>query len=275
MGRIGFIGYGHMGSVLIKGFLKSRAIEPSRLILSTRTKGKLEALRDMYPEILIAEDNRAVAKAVDLLFLCVGTLQVKSVLAEIQDSLRADSHLVFISGGLELASVEACFEGPVTKMMPTILAEVLEGTTLVCHGDRVGQEARKKLRDLLRGLGSVREIDERRFEVGADLTSCAPGLLAAICDHYVRAGMRRGDFDYEEAQSMLSDSLYGTAKLLRENGGGFRSIIERVATKGGATEAGTQVFEEALPDVFARAFSAMMERHESRKLSTREQFGRG
>jgi pyrroline-5-carboxylate reductase len=71
---------------------------------------------------------------------------------------------------------------------------------------------------------------------------------------------------------MLVGSLQGTAELLKEGGGGFLSLIERVATKGGATEGGVRVMEQHLPEVFAAMFAAMMQRHETRKPATREQF---
>lgn len=269
---IAFIGYGHMGSVLLNGFLAGGAIEPSRICISTKTINKLDALSEKYPEMHVADGNREAVKMADLVFLCVGTYQVKSVLEEIQGSLRPDCHLVFMSGGLEICSFESLYKGPVTKIIPTLLAEVQEGLTLVCHNERVTQMAKERLEALLGRIGGVKAIAERQFETGADFTSCAPGLLAAMCDLFVKAGIAHGDFAYQEAQRMLVDSLYGTAKLLKERGEGFLSLIERVATTGGATEGGVQVMKERLPDAFAEMFSAMMQRHDKRKLATREQF---
>ncbi|MBK9927452.1 MAG: NAD(P)-binding domain-containing protein [Anaerolineales bacterium] len=272
MKKIGFIGYGHMGSVLLNSLLATRTVEPSQLIVSTRTRSKLDALQTQYPAIEIVDDNQTVAKHSDLVFLCVGTYQVKSVLMEIQTSSNADMHLVIISGGLEIGSVEELIRGPVTKIMPTLLAEVQEGVTLVCHNHLVDANAKDRLHRLLSSFGVVKVIEENQFEIGADFTSCAPGLLAALCDQYIRAGIKHGDFTYEEAQAMLLESLYGTAKLLRETGEGFQALIGRVATHGGATEGGVDVLKESMPDVFEQVFHATMQRHENRKQVTRKQF---
>ena len=80
MSKIGFIGYGHMGSVLLNSLVTSQAVEPSQVIVTTKTRNKLDELHANYPAIEIVEDNLTVVKNSDLVFLCVGTYQVKSVL---------------------------------------------------------------------------------------------------------------------------------------------------------------------------------------------------
>ncbi len=59
MKKIGFIGYGHMGSMLLHGFIKNRIIIPKQIWLSTRTQQKLLDLRDRYPMINIASHFNA------------------------------------------------------------------------------------------------------------------------------------------------------------------------------------------------------------------------
>jgi len=270
--KTGFIGHGHMGSVLLNSLLGSHAIKPSQVVVATKTPSKLNELRTKYPAIEIAEDNLTVVKNSDLVFLCVGTYQVKSVLEEIQNGFHEGSHLVVMSGGLEIASVETLVSVPVTKIMPTLLAEVQEGTTLVCYTPHVPMEARKYLENLLHHIGDVKVIDESQFEIGADFTSCSPGLFAAICDQYIRAGISKAGFSYEEAQSMLLGSLVGMVSLLQKRGENLQDLIGRVATTGGATEGGVSVLKERLPEVFELVFAVTKERHETRKQATRQQF---
>jgi pyrroline-5-carboxylate reductase len=274
MNKAGFIGYGHMGSILLKSLLKTEAIQPSQVIISTQTKAKLDELKAMYPDIEIAENNIEVAQKSSTLFLCVGTYQVKPVLMEIRDVLHSRLHLVIISGGLEITSVEREFDGPISKIMPTLIAEVQEGVTLVCHNSKVSPAEKACLVEILSKIGEVKNIAEPLFEVGADFTSCAPGLLASICDQFARAGVKQADFTYEEASEMLLHTLFGTAKLLLQNKEDFQTLTRRVATKGGATEGGVAVLEANLPNVFEKVFEATLERHEARKQKTREQFAK-
>ena len=96
-------------------------------------------------------------------------------------------------------------------------------------------------------------------------------MLASICDQFARAGASRG-FTYAEAADLVMHTMHGTAELLKRNREDFQSLMRRVATPGGSTEAGINVLEQDLPEVFERVFAASLERHEARKLSTRKQF---
>ncbi len=273
MKEVGFIGYGHMGSVMLKSLLFSGAIEPNQLVISTRTKSKLEGLKRAYPEIELADNNSMVARESSSLFLCVGTYQVKPVLEEIKEAFHKKTHLMIISGGLEIASVERLFGGPITKIIPTLISEVQEGVTLMCHNSKVATSERDNLFEMFGKIGKVKVIPECQFEMGSDFTSCAPGLLASICDQFVRAAVAQSDFTYEEGSEMLLQTLYGTAKLLLQNGEDFKGLIERVARPGGATEGGIEVLEAHLPEAFKKVFAATVQRHEVRKEKTRQQFG--
>lgn len=274
MDEVGFIGYGHMGSVMLRSLLATRAIAPEQVLISTRTRNRLHSLKEDFPGIEIADSNSAVAERSSMLFLCVGTSQVKPVLSEIVGVLSTRTHLVTISGGLEISSVEQLFNGPITKLIPTIIAEVHKGVTLICHNARVSQAESNRVGDMFARIGTVRVIAEHQFEICADFTSCAPGLLACICEQFVRAGIKHGEIAYDDAAEMLLQTLYGTAKLLLQNSEDFGGLLRRVATKGGATEGGAAVLEAMLPAVFESVFSVTMERHEARKQMTRQQFGR-
>jgi pyrroline-5-carboxylate reductase len=273
MDRVGFIGYGHMGSVMLRSLLATKAIAPEQVLISTRTGNRLHSLKEDFPGIEVADSNSAVAENSSMLFLCVGTSQVNPVLSEIVGVLSAATHLVVISGGLEISSVEQLFDGPITKLIPTIIAEVREGVTLICHNARVSPAESNRVDEMFARIGKVRVIAEHQFEICADFTSCAPGLLACICDQFVRAGVKQGDIAYDDAAEMLLQTLYGTAKLLLQNREDFGELLRRVATKGGATEGGAAVLESMLPAVFDSVFSVTLERHEARRQMTRQQFG--
>lgn len=272
MKKIGFIGYGHMGSVLLKSLLSVQAITPQQVLLTTRTRKHLDALKATYPMIELANDNCEVARGSRLLFLCVGTYQVKEVLVEILPELHPQTHLVTMAGGLEIASLEQLFAGAISKIMPTLLAEVHQGVTLLCNNQRVPISEQEFLMQLLRHIGAVKVIRESQFEVGADLTSCAPGLLASICENWVKAVVKHEEFTYAEAAEMLLQTLHGTTVLWREHEEAFTTFIQRVATQGGATEGGVSVLDALLPDVFEQMLAATLERYEIRKDRTQQQF---
>ena len=272
MFELGVIGYGSMGSMLLNGFLKTGALSEDQVIVSTRTRSKLYDIKKRLPEVTIAENNSTVAQQSKIVLLAVKPRDVKPVLDEILGSLPKDTHLVFISAGVMIEEVERIFRGKVSKVIPSMTMEAGEGVALACHNDWVGETDAEKIEKLFGSISTVKRIEESNFEVAGDLTSCAPGLLAAIAQEFVNAGLRHGSLTKDEARQMVIASFYGTAKLIAEKGMDFDEVISRVATPGGITEEGVNVLRKELPATFDAVFNRTMRKQEIVKKAIKEQF---
>ena len=272
MKKIGFIGYGNMGSVIVNGLLFSEALKPAEVIISTRTKYKLLDLKNKYPEIEIAQHNSKTASKSNLLFLFVGTSDVKDVLEEIDDFTFEDTHIVYISAALTMENVESMFKGKITKVIPSITSEVFEGVSLVCHNSAVNDDEACYVNNLFNSIGNVKIIDEADFDVGTDITSSAPAFMARILMEFARTASINSGFSREETEEMVIKTLYGTSKLLYEKNMGFAKLISSVATKGGITEAGIRVLDAEMPEMFNKLFTETIEKHEIIKTELKEQY---
>jgi len=262
MKKTGFIGYGSMGGMLINGFVSTGALAPEEIVISNRTMSKIENLAERWSGISLTTDNRKAAKESDLLFVCVRPLDVLAVLDEIKGYLSDSAHLVSTAACVTINDIESRFPGQVSKVIPSVTAEVREGISLICHNPKVTKEEIERLEKLLGAISKVLHISENEFEVAADLTSCAPGMIAAIFDSFVKAGLKHSGLSPDIAQKMITATLFGTSKLLAEKGTGFQDLIGRVATKGGITEEGVKVLNKHLPAAFDEVFQKTLSKHE-------------
>lgn len=262
MVKVGFIGYGSMGSMLLDGFITSGGINPDQIIVSTKTKSKLEIVKEKWNQINIAQDNIEVAKKAKYIFICVKPLEVKNVLSEIKDFTTPETNIISIAGFVTIKNIEELISsGKVTKLIPSITSEVREGISLVCHNSRVTKEESTFIESLLAGISKVKAIEENNFELAIELTSCAPGFIAAIFQEFVTAGLRHNsNISKEDAEEMVIRTLFGTAKLFLEKNMKFEEAIARVATKGGITEEGVKVLKSRLPDVFKEMFNQTLDK---------------
>lgn len=272
MKKVGFIGYGSMGSVILKGFLQSGALNSNQIIISTRTRSKLSEIKDAYPEVEIAPNNGITAYNSDLIFLFIGTSQVKPVIEEIKKFLSEDTHIVYISAALEMDVVEAVFKGKITKVIPSLTSEVLEGVSLICHNNTVTVEESQIVNTLFSSIGDIKIVDEGDFDVGADITSCAPAFIAKIFREFSLEASKNSNFSREETEEMVIKTLYGTSKLLYEKNFGFDDLISAVATKGGITEEGIKVLDSNMAEIFDNLFRKTIEKHEIIKRELEEQY---
>lgn len=259
--KVGFIGYGSMGSMLVGSLIRSGRIKPEEMIVSTKTQSKLEDIRKLRENIHVSEDNCEVARRAKYIFICVKPLQVKEVLLEIKPYITSDTNIISIAGSVPMKFIEQVSGAKVTKLTPSLTSEVMDGISLVCHSNAVSEEESRYIETLLGGVSTVKKVKEEDFELAAELTSCMPGFIAAIFRNLTDSAMRQGSgLSREDAEEMIIRTLQGTAKLFVEKYMGFDQMIERVATKGGITEEGVKVFNERLPGVFDEMFRKTLEK---------------
>lgn len=272
MNKVGFIGYGSMGSMLLKGFLGTEILKAKQIIASTRNKNKLKALKTQWREIEIAKTNIDLAQKCKYIFICVEPLEVKKVLEEIVKYLNENVHLVSIAGCVTIENLESLFSGKITKVIPSLTSIVREGISLICHNNKVRDEDVEYIENLFNAISTVKIIKEENFEAAGNITSCAPGLIASIFQEFVEAGMRHSDITREEAEEMAICTLYGTSKLFFQEKMCFSETIKRVATKEGITEEGVNILQKDLPFIFDKVFLKTLEKHEKRKALIKKQF---
>ena len=263
--QIGIIGIGSMGKMLLNGLIRKEIVHQKKISVSTKTKEKLTQLKKEYPDITVFENNSDVAKNSDLLFICVKPMEVGLLLDEILPSLCKKTHLVSIAACVTIGNLEKKIKGKLSKIVPSLTSEIFEGISLVTHNNQVTKQEKDLLETILEKISSVKKIQEKDVEIAGDLTSCAPGLIAAIFDEFVKAALPFASFSKEEAAEMVVKTLYGTSKLIHDRKMSFSETLERVATKGGITEEGAKVLQKRLPEVFKEVFQKTLEKHETVK----------
>lgn len=270
MNQTGFIGYGNMGRVLINSFLDSNILKSEEIVLFNRTENKLTQFRLKYPESEIVKSIQEVGKRADTIFVCSSTGSVKDIIEELNCDDR--KHIVLINAGIKICSVEKIYSGQITRIIPTITSEVFTGYTIINYNKKVTEDNRRFIKKLLNSIGDVVELKEEQFSAGSDLTSCAPAPISEIHNLYISEISRSSGIPLKVAETMFNSTLNGTLGLLDKTGETSRELINRVATKGGSTEAGIKVLRKNLPEIFSKMLKATERSHSIREKSTSKQF---
>lgn len=79
MKKIGYVGYGNMGSVLLNSLLEKKCITSGNIYLYNRTKEKLNEIKESYIDINITTSINEVINNVDIFFICTSTYSVKDI----------------------------------------------------------------------------------------------------------------------------------------------------------------------------------------------------
>ncbi len=260
--QVGIIGFGSMGSMLLHKFAASPAVPRENIYVSNRSKDKLDIVRKRYPSVNVCTTNKEVVQNADIIFVCTRPMEIKEVLDEVKFDLNGNKHVISINGSLSLEAIESVCGGRISKIMPSVTAEINESLTLVCHNRSVMEEDRQRLMRLLEVFGEVYEIPEEEFGIGAELTSCMPGFLASMFEIMEKEARKHTQLPTDTVRRMLVKTVYATARLLLEKEIGFSETVARVATKGGITEEGVKVLNNHFPAVCEELFSETLQKRE-------------
>ena len=146
--KIGVIGYGNMGSMIVNNILKlNLLLDDEELIVSNRHLNKFESLIEEYPE-----EN------------------FKEIIEEIKPFLNENTHIIYTCAGLNFNHIKQYFDGKLSLVIPTLASTVTsnnsisslarrKGITLVKHNSKVELQERLFVEDLFNEFSYVRRID--------------------------------------------------------------------------------------------------------------------
>lgn len=250
--KIGFIGTGSMGSLLVDAFIQSGALLPGQIKAANRSFTKAECLAKKHPGLQAVPANVEAALGSDMVFLCIKPLEYKTVLDEIKASLQPEQMIISITSPVLLAQLEEYVPSKVAKVIPSITNYTLSGASLCMYGSRMNEHDQYVLEELLGYISRPLRITERYTRVVSDLSSCGPAFFAYLLEQFIDAAVEETGIDRDEAITLASSMLLGTGKLLTVGGFTPSELQARVSVPGGITAQALHLLDNELDGVFNR-----------------------
>lgn len=289
--KIGVIGYGNMGSMIVNNILKlNLLLDDEELIVSNRHLNKFESLIDEYPEenLNITSDNKEVAEQCEKILISVETPQFKEVLDEITPFINEKTHIIYTCAGLSFNHIKPFFDGKLTLVIPTLASTVTsnnsisslsrrKGVTLIKHNSKVELQERLFVEDLFNEFSYVKKIDnpiyfneeednlhpkDNELEISTILSSCGPAFIAIMIEKFARCSMELSNISYEEAEDMILKTILGTSMLKEDQSLSNEEIINRVATKKGITQEGVDLLDKKLNKISKDLIKTLLSRYD-------------
>lgn len=272
--KVGFIGTGSMGSLLIDAFIASGALAPTDVLASNRTPAKLTLLANRHPGITLCSSNAETAERSEVLFLCVKPLEFRTLVDEIGGCLQPEQIVVSITSPVQLRHLEACLPSKIAKVIPSITHRVFSGTSLCVFGSRLKKKDRLLLLQLLSFLGVPVEIDEAHTRIASDFSSCGPAFLSYFVERWIQAAVETTGVDEALAGRLAGEMLLGTGRLLSEGIFTPAELQHRVAVPGGITAEALEHLRCSLEGVFERLIDTTHGKYDEDVARLEELFGR-
>jgi len=250
--KIAIIGAGNMGSAIARSLADSKEYE---LIVSNRSKGKLDILKDEYDNIDITSDNNRAVKMADVVILAVKPWIIKDVIDKL--NLSDTQIVVSVAAGISLKDL-LLFTGNigfVYRVMPNTAISVKQSVNLISTDCRL-EEKNELVFNVFNKLGTAIYLPEDQMEAATSLASCGIAYVMKYIQAAMQAGVEMG-INPKDAQLMVSQCVLGAGKILLDKNLHPSSEIDKVTTPGGLTIKGINTLEcEGFPAAIIKALKA-------------------
>ncbi len=259
--KIGFIGTGSMGKMLVEAFLASKALEPQQIIITNRTFDKAKQLADSFPGVIASRSNKEVTEKSNVVFICVKPLEYKDVLAQIKSSLLPEHIIVSITSPVLIAHLEEELDCKIAKVIPSITNSVCSGASLCMFSNRMTACDKQLIEQLFSNISNPLAISENHTRIVSDISSCGPAFFSFLLEKFIEAAVSETAIERDEAEQIAGNMLLGTGMLLTEGKLSTAQIQERVAVPGGITAKALDLLREDTAGMFEKLIQTTHEKY--------------
>lgn len=235
------IGTGVMGETLLAGLL--RAGWPAETLIAADRRAFRRAEVEAAHGVRTAPNAEAAADG-DTVVIVVKPQDIGEVLPELAAAVRPGTLVVSLCAGISTAQLEAGLPAgtPVVRVMPNTPAQVDEGMAAVSAGAHAGDEHLDRVISIMSAVGKAVVVPEKYQDAVTAISGSGPAYLFFVVEAMIDAGVMLG-LPRDVATLLVSQTMYGSAKLLIESGEHPTVLRERVTSPGGTTAAALRQLE--------------------------------
>lgn len=233
-----------MARALAAGFVRARLVRAEQITAGDPSEAARREFARQVPGARLADSNRQVAEAAEVLFLAVKPGQMITVLEDLRPAVGERHLIASIAAGVPLARIaEGLGAGPrLMRVMPNTPCLVGQSASGYSSGPGATPRDCQLLGELLAAVGQAFLLDEKLLDAVTGLAGSGPAfvylMIEALADGGVLMGLPR-----EVASALAAQTARGAAEMVLTTGEHPAALKDRVASPGGTTIAGLQALE--------------------------------
>lgn len=252
--KIGVIGTGNMGSMLIEALLEAKAVAETDVVITNRTIKKALDIQQKYPQVEVAANPEEVIKRTNIVFLCIKPLDIHPLLTQLAPYWTKDHCLVSITSPITVQQLESVVPCDVARVIPSITNRALSGSSLITFGHRCSAHYRTYIERLFQYISNPVFIEQDVTRIASDIASCGPAFFSYLLQRFIDAAVQKTTISKELATELASEMIIGVGELLKKKMYTLPTLQEKVCVKGGITGEGIAVLEAEIGEMFEHVF---------------------
>jgi pyrroline-5-carboxylate reductase len=237
------LGAGVMGGTILAG-LVAAGTNPAALRVAELRPQRQAELTAAYPGVVVVASTAEAVAGAETVLVAVKPQDVPDLLKEVAPALAPGALIVSVAAGVETATIERHLPDghPIVRVMPNTPAAVGEGMAALAPGPYAGQEHLDRASQILSAVGQVVVVPEKYLDAVTAISGSGPAYVMFVVEAMIDAGVMLG-LPRNTATELVVQTVFGSAKLLRDSGQHPTVLRENVTSPGGTTTAALRELE--------------------------------
>ena len=258
------IGGGNMGLTYSEGMSKSPLLNKRKLRIQDLSPDTLSRLRE-NPDFDVYDNLDDCLPQADMVFIAVKPYHCVELFEKMKDVVHDQQVFVSLMAGVTIDFIkERLGITKVVRTMPNLPAKVGKGITSFTESHDVSRVELLMVRNLLDTTGTSIHVETEKFiDKSTGISGSGPAYVFYFMNSMLEAARKMG-FSENDSRVLVSSTFEGAVALFNESNVTPQAWMDRVASKGGTTQAALNSMEdnnvkELIKDAAYAAFNRAVE----------------
>lgn len=253
--KIVMIGAGHLGSLILKEWIKKKVIGVKDIALHLNSRKSLKSFRKDFPKLqLSCVENKDSLPVGDIYIVAVKPQQWAELKTELKGKIKKNSLIISIMAGIPPSRIQSEMGCAAIVAMTNTSLQVGEALTTLYKSPKANSSHLKWARSAFAPFGMISVLNEKDFAAATALGASHPAFAIWILNEISK--IIQSKLPNEDGMDWTLNVFKGAAKLIKKKKD-VPAILKQIATPGGCTAEGLLALEELgisknLLDVFER-----------------------
>jgi pyrroline-5-carboxylate reductase len=242
---VAFIGAGSMAEAMIAGAIQAEKLPSNQIIVTNNSNNdRLQELANKY-DVRTLQKELLPYRGIDLFILAMKPKGAREALRSLKDKLNPNQVVISVLAGITTNFMEDHLqEGQqVIRVMPNTSSMVQQSATALTSGQHTKPENIEAVIELLQCLGKVFVIEEEQMDLFTGIAGSGPAYFYYLMEHMESVGLQYG-MPKELIREIVSQTVYGAAKMVMEKGTSPTILRENVTSPNGTTASGLKALAD-------------------------------
>jgi len=235
--KILIIGGGNMGLTYAQGILRSHITRKEDLLILEKSPEKAAVLakKDIGT---VCDDPQECLRQADLVVLAVKPQDSPALFESLRDQVDPQQVFLSIMAGVKIKTIQEGLNArKVIRAMPNLPAQIGMGMTVFTSTDEVTRIELVMVQNLLNTTGkTIYAETEDAIDASTAISGSGPAYVFYFMNSMMKAAKELG-FNQSESELLVAQTFRGTVDLFQKGQFNCEEWIQKVASRGGTTEA--------------------------------------